>query len=258
MATTEPAPKTKKAFTLTLDYRFVVGVLVLIIIAMLLLWRPWEFRPEAGARTVKVTGETTLKATPDEFVFYPTYQFENDDKDQALAALAAKSDEVVKKLKELGVADGKIKTDSSGYEDRGRRYFAPDDDSRSSYTLSITVTVSSRATAQKVQDYLVTTSPTGSVSPQPTFSDKLRKELEGKARDAATKEARVKAEQSAKNLGFRLGPVKSIDDGAGFGGVRPFLSEDVAMGNAKSSTQLQVQPGENEITYQVTVAYYIK
>ncbi len=54
---------------------------------------------------------------------------------------------------------------------------------------------------------MVTTAPTGQVSPRPNFSDAKRKELESKARDEATKDARAKADQSARNLGFKVGKI---------------------------------------------------
>lgn len=257
MVPQDSAPQPKKSLSLTLDYRFVVGFLVLVIIGMLLMWRPWEFRADANARTVEVTGEAKLTAVPDEFVFYPTYTFENDDKDAALKELTAKSDEVVKKLKELGVADEKIKTDSNGY-DSPIYYLPAPDEERSTYTLSLNVTVGDKEKAQKVQDYLVTTSPTGSVSPQASFSDKKRKALEVKAREEATKEARAKADQSAKNLGFRVDAVKAVNDGAGFDGAYPITAEGRATDIASNSSKLAVQPGENDLTYQVTVVYYIK
>ena len=264
--TTEPsdsAPlKTKKSFTFTFDYRVVVGVLLAVIIAMLLLWRPWEFRADANARTVQVTGEAKVTAVPDEFVFNPSYSFKNADKDAALKELTAKSDEIVKKLKELGVADNKIKTNSDGYSypiysDENSSVLAPDTRQMPTYTLTFTITVGDKEKAQKVQDYLVTTTPTGSVSPQATFSDAKRKELESKARDEATKEARAKAEQSAKNLGFKVGAIKSVNDGNGFDDFYPALESGMGTDVAQSS-KLSLQPGENDLTYQVKVVYYIK
>jgi len=254
----DTAPKNKKGFSLTLDYRFVIGVLLVIIVAMLALWRPWELKVDANARTVEVTGEAKLSATPDEYVFYPNYQFEGEDKDTALKELSAKSDEIVKKLKELGVPDNKIKTDSSGYDSPVYLRAPVEEDTTPVYTLTLTVTVSDKDMAQKVQDYLVTTSPTGAVSPQASFSEKKTKELESKARETATKEARAKAEQSAKNLGFSVGAVKSVNDGVGFNGVYPLSAEGRATDMSSSSSKLTVQPGENELTYQVTVVYYIK
>jgi len=266
----EAAPKQKNKFSLTLDYRFVIGLLLVIIVVMLAFWRPWEFRPAENARTVSATGTATLTAVPDEFVFTPSYEFEGEDKDAVLKELTAKSGEVVKKLKELGVADSKIKTNADGYDfpiygyegegDGAVTQIAPvpPRDTQPTYTLRLTVTVNDKTLAQKVQDYLLTTSPTGAVSPQVTFSESKRKELESKARDTATKEARAKAEQSAKNLGFSVGPVKSVNDGTGFGDVYPALMEGSARDTGAPSSKLSLQPGENDLTYSVTVVYYIK
>jgi uncharacterized protein YggE len=244
--------KSLSRITLKIDYRIIAILLLAIILAMLFIWKPWQDTISADSRTIKVSGDTTLTAEPDEFVFYPSYQFKNADKQIALSELSAKSDEIVAKLKELGVANSKIKTNSSGYDlpTYGENETTP------SYSLSLTVTVSSANLAQKVQDYLITTSPTGAVSPQANFSDKKRKELESTAREKAVKEARSKAEQSAKNLGFSLGAVKSVQDGNGFGGgVIPYMATD---SGAEKATQLTIQPGENELNYSVSVTYFVK
>lgn len=246
--------KSKTTLNLSLDYRFVIGVLLAVIVAMLLLWQPWTPRIDANARTVEVTGTSKQTAIPDEFLFYPNYEFKNADKTAALSEVSKKSDEIVKKLKELGVADNKIKTNANG---NTFPYHMQDDSNVPIYNLQLTITVNDKDLAQKVQDYLVTTAPTGAVTPQPQFSDAKRKELENKARDEATKEARAKAEQSAKNLGFRLGAVKSVNDGAGFGGVVPLIARDNAASSAEPS-KLNIQPGENDLNYSVTVSYYLR
>jgi SNF2 family DNA or RNA helicase len=44
---------------------------------------------------VSVSGSATLKAEPDEYVFYPSYEFKNADKTAGLKELTAKSEEVV-------------------------------------------------------------------------------------------------------------------------------------------------------------------
>lgn len=265
MEPSNSAPKNKNSFTFTFDYRFVVAALLAVILVMIVLWRPWEFRAAADARTVTVSGQAKLTAAPDEFLFMPNYEVKGQEKDVALKELSAKSDEIVKKLKELGVADSKIKTSTDGYDSpiygidgSGSTDIAPraPEETTPTYTLRMTVTVNDKALAQKVQDYLVTTTPTGAVSPQVTFSENKRKELESKARDIATKEARAKAEQSAKNLGFSVGPVKSVNDDAGFG-VYPGAGREFAVDEAEQ-TKLGLQPGENDLSYQVTVIYYLK
>lgn len=235
---------------LILDYRVICVVLLVVIAGMLAFWRPWEGNPD---RTVEVTGQATVTAVPDEFVFYPTYEFKNANREAALAALTAKSSDVVAKLKELGVADDAIKTNADGYD---YPTYKEGDTSTPTYTLRLTVTLGDKDQAQKVQDYLLTTTPTGSVSPQATFSDKKRAELENQARDQATKDARTKAEQSARNLGFSLGQVKTVNDGAGFGTL-PFRG-NVAADIAVAPESLTIQPGENELTYTVTVTYFVR
>lgn len=240
---------------LSLDMRWIIVALVLVIVVMLALWRPWS-QPAADGRTIQVTGEAKLTAEPDEFVFYPSYQFKNADRDAGLSELSKKSDEIVAKLKSLGVTDRGIKTSADG--NRYPMYFDDTSSKDTTYTLQLTITVGGRELAQKVQDYLVSTSPLGTVSPQPTFSDSKRKQLEAQARDQATKEARAKADQSARNLGFKVGKVKSVTDGAGFGGVVPLAVSGAAEKATDSTARLNVQPGENDLNYTVSVTYYLR
>lgn len=244
---------TKTKIKLSVDLRTVVLLLIAVIIIMLLIWKPWT-TTGTSERTIEVTGETTVSATPDEFVFYPTYQFENADKSAALADMTKKSDEIVAKLKELGVEEKNIKTSSNGYDMPVLR--DSDSTGKTAYNLQLTITVNSQELAQKVQDYLVTTTPTGSVSPQPNFSDAKRQELEATARDQATKDARAKAEQSSKNLGFSVGKVKSVSDGTGFS-TTPYGRPAMPL-EADTQSSLGIYPGENELPYSVTVVYYIK
>lgn len=251
------APDDKKlSLNLSLDYRVIIGLLIALIIIMLGLWRPWEAHISANARTIDVTGKATLSAVPDEFVFYPTYSFTNTDEKAALKDLSTKSDELVSKLRALGVPNNKIKTNSDSY---GYPPYYPDKNADDkTYTLRLTVTVNDSKLVQKVQDYLVSTTPSGSVSPQANFSQAKQKDLETQARSVASKDAREKAEQSAKNLGFRLGKVKSVQDGTGFNRMYyPMGINDSAKSSAPEPS-LTVQPGENELNYTVSVSYYLK
>ena len=247
-------PQHTKPTSLHLDYRVVVALLLLIIAGMLMVWKPWHGGPAAADRTIQVTGDATLTAEPDEFVFSPSYQFKNSDKQAALSDLTAKSNELVAKLKTLGVADSKIKTnaDSWAFPTYGSDSTTP------VYTLSLTVTVGDKTLAQKVEDYLVGTSPSGALTPQANFSTNKRKSLEAQGRNKASQEARAKAEQSAKNLGFKLAAVKSVDDGTGFGNVYPVQGRAVLPTDLKSNESLNIQAGENTLNYSVTVTYYIK
>src|SRR5215831_6730928 len=147
----EPAGSTNQVMRLSINVQWVVVVLLVVIVAMLLLWRTWQ---GAGLtnRTIEVTGDTTLTAHPDEFIFSPSYQAKSADKTAALTELSTKSDAIVKELKKLGVAGSKIKTSTSGYD--YPVYYG--DNNTAIYTLQLTITVGNLSLAQKVQDYLVT------------------------------------------------------------------------------------------------------
>jgi len=244
----------KNRVNFSFDLKWIILLLLAVIVAMLLVWKPWT-GVSGSDRTVQVTGEAKISAEPDEFVFYPAYDFKNADKDAALTALSKKSDEIVAKLKELGVDSKQIKTDSTGYD---FPYYADKTSDVLTYSLRFTITVDSLELAQKVQDYLLTTAPTGSVSPQAAFSQEKRKVLESEARDKATKEAREKAEQSARNLSFKVGKVKEVSDGQGFS-ILPY-EKGIALDSTEQSASpsLSVQPGQNDLTYTVTVTFFVK
>lgn len=257
------APVSTPASVSTWKSRWPVIVLGVLLLAALLAIAVLATRlSSAGVgndRTISVSGEAVLEAEPDQYLFYPSYTIKNADQAAALAEAAKKSDEVVAGLKQVGVADKDIKTNSNGY-DAPVYYDRMMPEGGSNYNVQLTVTVRDKALAQKVQDYLLTTTPSGAVTPQTSFSDAKRKELENKARDQATKEARSKADQTAANLGFKVGKVKSVADGSGFG-VQPYDAKTMvapAEDGSASSPQLGLQPGQDELRYSVTVVYTIR
>lgn len=246
--------KTNKQLSIKLDYKLMSIALAAIILVMFSIWRPWD-DPRAKDRTISATGQATLSAVPDKFVFSPMYEFKDADKQTALASLTKKNGEITAKLKSLGVPDNKIKSNADGFN---YSTFSPNGGTPT-YSLRFTITLDNKDLTQKVQDYLITTSPAGAVSPMADFSEQKRRDLESKARDSATKEARNKAEQSAKNLGFSLGSVKTVNDGAGFGNIVP-MSKDVMSSSAVSpaTSGTTIQPGENDLNYSVTVTYFVR
>jgi uncharacterized protein YggE len=238
-------------------WKLVSLVLLIALVITITLWKPWQPNIKAGERTVSVTGTATLKAEPDEFVFNPSYEFTDPDKQAGLSAMTKKSDELVAKLKSLGVPSSKIKVDSNNY---GTYY--PVANGSTIYNLSLTITTNSKDLTQKVQDYLLTTSPSGAVTPSANFSTAKQKALEAQARDKAEQDARSLAEQSAKNLGFKVNKVKTVDDNGfdNFGGCGNGLCKGANLSSSIpiDTATLSVQPGENELSYSVKVTYYIR
>lgn len=248
--------KSTKSLQISLDFRVISAVLLIIVLAMLGIWKPWHSAP-SDDRTIQVTGEASVTTEPDEFVFYPRYEFKGKGERAPLNTATQKINDVTAKLKELGVGDNQIKSDLSGYE---RSYYL-DKDSNAVYAAGLTITIQSKELAEKVQNYLATTTPTGSVTPQSQLSDAKRKEIESQARDQATNDAQAKAEQTAGNLGARVGSLKSVTDGAGFDmGPMPMATPELARDGsaAVGTTAFPLQPGENKLHYSVVVTYYLR
>lgn len=234
-------------------------ILLIIVIVMVFMWKPWQPNIKASERTISVTGNATVSATPDEYVFSPSYSFTDASKQTALNDLTDTSNQITSKLKSLGVPDSGIKTDSNGY---GNDTYYPSSvaNGKTTYTLYLTVTVDGSKLAQKVQDYLLTTDPTGSVSPYVSFSKAKQQQVQDQARSTAEANAHTQAEQSAKNLGFKVDAVKSVTDGD-LGGINPY-NDIIAGANSANSAQsatphLNLQPGQNDLSYSVKVVYYI-
>jgi len=245
----------RKRLSLDFSLWWIVGLLGAVIVGMLLLWHPWS-GSDNEARTVTVSGSTVIKAEPDEYSFTPSYEFKDTDKAVALKAVTDKSAEIIPKLKQLGVADKDITSNTGG---NNWTYFYDQSSRQYTYTLNLTVKATGREQAQKIQDYLVTTTPTGQISPYVTFSQAKQKQLEQQGRVEASKDARAKADEMAKNLGFKVAKIKSITDQDQYGGVFPMsdLKENRTSTGAADSS-LSVQPGENEMTYTVEVVFYIR
>lgn len=245
----------KMKISIGIDFRIITLILLIIIVTILAVWRPWSASITDDSRTITVTGDVTLKAEPDEYVFYPSYEFVSPDKATALTKQSEKNRQIIDGLKDQGVDESNIKNSSSSYG------YTWEDNDGTTYTLGLVVTVSDKETAQKVQDFLITTQPQGQISPQASFSETKRKSLESQARDKATEDARNKAEQSAKNTGASLGRVKSIQDGDSSGNFIPMpLYDSRSTGASEQSTSqsITVNPGQNDLVYSVTVTYYLK
>lgn len=126
-------------------------------------------------------------------------------------------------------------------------------------TLNLTITLKDKELTQKVQDYLITTSPSGSITPVSTFSTAKQKTLESQARNEAIKDAKDKATASAEQIGTKLGKAITISDAIS-GGVSPmpwlYRTED-SVKSESSTSSYSVQPGLNEYSFSVEITYEI-
>lgn len=244
--------------TIKLDLKLLVIALVVMILVMFGLWRPWE---KTKTRTIEVTGQAELTAEPDEFTFNATYQKTASERKTAIAAVSTLGNDVVTKLKELGVEEKKITTNVStgvGYYEPGMPISEDTlrkDNSSLTAIFTLTAIVNDKTLAQKVTDYIATTPVQYTVTPQYGFSNKTRKELEAKARRLALSDGKKKALETADTLGVELGKVQKVSEVQWGGGIIPLEGK---VGSADAVTSPIILPGEQEVSFSITITYELR
>ncbi|MEI7632300.1 MAG: SIMPL domain-containing protein [bacterium] len=241
----------------TTDYKIISAVLLIIIIVMTIVWKPWQ-SSSSTVRKISVSGQATIKSVPDEFVLSPYFEYTNADRAKASDELSKQSTSINAKLKEIGVKDEQIKSSTSGY-DRFYGYPTPADSSANTLQFQLTITLNDKDVAQKVQDYLLTLKPKGQISPAAQFSESKKKELQDQSRTKAIDDAKSKAQKSASQLGSKLGVVITISEGNSYG--TPIAYSGLSSLESKtdsSAVSVPVQTGQNDFSYVVSVEYELK
>ena len=228
-----------------------IEFILLAAIFVLLIWsKPWA-KSLTDTRTITVTGEATVEATPDEFTFYPYFEQTGGDREANEESLTKLANDAVAKLKELGVAEENITLNASSYD----RWYIQDDGS-DTFSVSLQIKVPAGDVVQKVQDYLLTLDVEGQISPQATFSQAKQDELEKQVTETAINNAKAKADAQAKLLEVKLGKAVKVGESSGGDIAYPYAADLEASDSTSSS--LPVLSGQNEYTKTVTVTYEIK
>jgi len=248
--------KSPNKLALKLDLRLVCLLLLLIIGGMLAAWQPWNDNSKNSPRKITITGQATIKAEPDQYQFSPYYERDTT------AEVTALNDQIIKGLKNLGIPDGQIKNNVSKYNGPQYSPEVPRGD-QEKVNLSLTITLPDKDLVQKVQDYLLTTNPNGSITPYPSFSTQQQKELTDKARDQAISDAKQRADKTASGLDAKIGKVLEINEVQPGGGVYPYskntqVAPSIAIDGGVAESSIVVQPGENEFSYSVMVTFALK
>lgn len=250
------ANKPSNNLMLKVDLRVACFLLLIIIVGMLAIWRPWQESASSIPRKITITGQAIIKEEPDQYQFNPYYEKDS------IAEISALNDQIIKKLKELGVTDSQIKNNSSNYGSSEIYYSAPLDGYEKT-TLSITITLPNKDLTQKVQDYLLTTNPKGSITPYPSFSTSKQKELTDKARDLAIADAKLRADKTAGGFDAKIGKVLEVGEGQKDSGIYPLfdtttLEAPASLGGESKDNSISIQPGEDEFSYSVTVVFALR
>ncbi len=243
---------------LSIDYRIISLVLLIALAICVFMWKPWV-SPAPSDRKITVNGQATIKAVPDQYLLSPYFEFDSADRTKATADATTKAKQISEKLKEIGVKDTEIKSNTNSYD----KYMPviAEGGTNPSVQLSYTITLSSKDTAQKVQDYFLGLNAKGQISPQATFSESKQKTLEASARDNAIADAKSKASKTAEQLGSKIGKVITIsDDSTGVNpcGRKGLCPVSMMSADESAKSSIPIQAGENEFTASVQVVYELR
>lgn len=238
--------KKDKKITLTLSWKPLSIILALLLVGLTIYTKPWE-TPISNARTIKIDGEVSIKRVPDSFIFNPSFEADSQQ------AINDKTNEVVAKVKELGLGDAGIQTQISSYENYGM----DGPDGTFNHTLYLTLSVEDKDLAQKIQDYLASAGAVGSISPTVGFTRATQKALKDEATAKAVEDAKKRGESTAQNLGVKLGRVITVNEPENMD-VYPIAAYDSSFAEGSSKSSLPINAGESEYNYKIEVEFEIR
>ncbi len=230
-----------------------IYLLLLVVILGLLLWsQPWKANSSSETRKITVSGQATVESEPDLYVFSPYFEVKDTDQEAARKEVSTLANNAVEAMKELGVEEKDITLDVSNYD---RWYWAEGEEGVMNAYL--TIKIRDKDLAQKVQDYLTSSSAKGQLTSQESFSEEKQKSLESEATEQAIEDARSKAEAQAKLFGAKLGDVIEVKQNEDVSALpyRGIAELQISDGADKS---LPVLPGEQEYTKTLQVVYELR
>jgi uncharacterized protein YggE len=233
-----------KKIVITFSWKLLSMILLILLIGLLIFTKPWQAVSD-NPRTIEITGEATIKRAPDSFVFTPSYEADNQE------TITTKTNEVVAEVKRLGLGDAGIQTQVSNYENYG---FEGPDGTRL-FSVYMTLSVEDKELAQKIQDYLIVSGAKGQITPMAGFTKNTQKTLKEEATILAVEDAKRQAEQTASNLGVKLGKVIRINESNDEFEVYPISSYD---STSLETASLPINSGESEFPFSIKVEFEIK
>lgn len=170
------------------------------------------------------------------------------DKNKAISEVNTKMNDLVKAVKDFGIKESDIKTQSLSYYQEPKGGQNPGQ-WQVNNTIEIILRDISKAT--DLADLLAKSGANNVYGPNFMMDD--TKEAEKGLYDAAIKDAKDKAESIAKASSRTLGKILSVSDGAGSNVIYPMYAKDGAGGSGMS-----VEPGSSTVYKNLTVTFELK
>lgn len=221
----------------------------------------------SGPTTISVTGDGEVVSVPDIGKFSFTVTESGAEAAAALEASSAKVNSVIAALKEAGVEEKDIKTESYSlypkykYESAPCAFgmYCPQEQVEDGFEVSQSVTV-------KVRDLTKAGNLISQVGEKEVayissleFTIDNDEAAKAEARSLAVKQAREKAEALAKDLGVKLGDMVSYYEDEPYQSYpTPMGGDMMAFSEAKALEGAELPLGENTTTSRVNLTYQVK
>ncbi|OGD85443.1 hypothetical protein A3B51_02085 [Candidatus Curtissbacteria bacterium RIFCSPLOWO2_01_FULL_41_18] len=217
--------------------------------------KPWQIKP---AETISVSASGKTQVTPNIAKITATIESQNPNLDEARSDNEQKISTIVTKLKELGVEEKDIKTQNisggPGYEPQILIY-PPRPKNINQLSTSLEITIRNFDISDEVLATLTQSGTTDLYGPNLTVDDQTLEAAKSKAREDAVSQARKKAEELAKLSERRLGKVVKIQEQGDFGYPVPIIAQSELDLKERAS---QIQPGQNEVTINLSVDFALE
>lgn len=245
-----------------------VAFLLALFLLVLILGKVKEYRfigsGISPTNTITVSGEGRVERSPDTAKVSFTVRNESKDLKSAQSAVSTKVDAVTKGLKDLGIEEKYIKTESyNSYPQYdypnvtcyGINCPRPGTPTIRGYEVSHYITVAIKD-LDKVNDVLGVLGTNGvSDMSGPSFGFEDDDAISREARALAIADAKSEAKILARALGVRLGRVVSFNEG---GSGTPMYALDMATGAAESKNAPTLPVGDQKVQSNVTIVYEVR
>jgi hypothetical protein len=207
-----------------------------------------------GTPTIGVSGSATVEAPPDLAVVRVTVEREANTADRARGDVATAVEEMREALRDAGVPDANVTTESFGvfpqyrYHDGERT----PDGYRAVHSFRIEVDPDD---AGEIVDVAVGNGADRVAGIVFTLSEERRAELRQEALTLAVENARTDAETMAAAAGVSVGEVRSLSTSNSFEPGYPF---EFARAEDSSGGQTVIEPSDVSVTASVSVVYGIE
>lgn len=212
--------------------------------------------------TITVTGEAQSDQKNQIATFNASVTSSNDDKQKAVDETNTKMTDLIKSIKDLGIADDDIKTENISVYEQPSPYPVPmmypirggTGSGAWAANNSITITVRDLTKVSNLADLLTKSGATNIYGPNYTVDNTTNAQADVLAQ--AIENAKKKAEKIAQASGRSLGKAVTIQEG-GSSVVYPLTEKAVGLGGG-TAPSTPVQPGTQTIYKTVTVTFELK